>query len=156
MMCGMREAPHHDPGAASAHVKKSCVFFEPGLRHLLQFLEPLARRSSIGPKKLQAVLDSRQPFDCCFDPQKILHPIVLADALMDHLFEHTAAARLGPPRHLDVFEHGPNAKDFLTLGAVGVDEKGITIHLSDLIEAAQPESSFACPLRMPARWRQTT
>ena len=64
------------------------------------------------------------------DTEEIFHPIVLADALMNHLLMNGPPASFRFPGHFDITEHRPGCEDFQPLGCVSIGKKRVAIHVS--------------------------
>src|SRR5262245_6013360 len=107
MVRRMRDPPDENPCTASRDIEEFGFFLTPMLGHRSKSFETLLRGGSICPQECCASLVSGQRRNRQLDAEKILHPIVFAHTLMDHLFVNSAAARLGFPVHFGVVKHRP-------------------------------------------------
>src|SRR5277367_6821520 len=123
MMGSMRQTTGHYPGTGSLHIEKCGVAFPPGFVFPLKYSQPLAGIFGVAPNELEASFLLGEWRCAHIDAEHGVHPQFLAHTLMHHLLMDATAARVvrpGANRQVVILKFAPDAKDFDSLGGVGL------------------------------------
>lgn len=126
---GVGDAAGHDPGAGAAGLEEVDFLLPPGVGFGGEDLEAEGGVVAVEGHEIEARFGGGQGRVGHDDAEHAGEPEVLADGLVDHLFEEVAAAAVGGVRarvEVGVVEHGPDAEYLLDFRAVGVDKEGVS------------------------------
>jgi hypothetical protein len=129
MMRRVRQAARHHPRARARDVEERRLLFPPAIVSLAKAVEPLAAVFGVARDEPRARLGRRERRRADVDAEHRPEPRVLADALVDHLFAHAAAAGIAGPRpgcHVRLGEFAPHAEHLQPFGLVALDQEVVS------------------------------
>src|SRR5262245_12478003 len=98
MMCGVRNSPHDDPGAARRNCEEFYFLFPPRIVTASKHREPFAGIFGIAMNESHPRFSCRKRRRSDIDAEHVLKPTVLTHTLMDHVLANASAALVGRMR----------------------------------------------------------